>query len=49
MKKSLKRLLARVRAATGGGFRGPGSARHGPQEPQRMQAAPARARPRRLS
>jgi hypothetical protein len=49
MKKSLKRLLDRLRTATGGGFRKPSSARRGLQEPQRMQPVPARARPRRLS
>jgi hypothetical protein len=49
MKKSLKRLLARLRTATGGEFRKPSSARRGLQEPQRMQAVPVRARPRRPS
>ena len=49
MKKSLKQLLARLRTAAGGGFRKPSSVRHGLQEPQRLQAVPARARPRRLS
>ena len=49
MKKSLKRLLDRLRTATSGGFRKPSSARRGLQEPQRMQAVPVWAQPLRPS
>ena len=48
MRKSLRRALDRLRAATNGVFRrGGGSVRVGVQEPQRMQAllVPARTRP----
>ena len=47
MKKSLKRLVERLRTATNGRFRLPTSIRGGLQQPQRMQALPVRAhRPR---
>jgi hypothetical protein len=47
MKKSLRRVLDRLRVATNGAFRGSGRpVRGGLQEPQRMQALlePARIR-----
>ena len=49
MKKSLKRMLDRLRAATNGKFRKPTSTREGLQMPQRMQAlsVPARTPPAR--
>jgi hypothetical protein len=45
MKKTLKRVLDRLRTATNGRFRRPTSARDGLETPQRMQAlgVPARA------
>jgi hypothetical protein len=48
MKKSLRRLLDRLRTATNGRFRAPTSVRGGLQQPQRLQVlpAPAKARPR---
>ena len=44
MRKSLKRVLDRLRTATNGKFRKPTSVRGGLQEPQRLQplAVPAR-------
>jgi hypothetical protein len=49
MKKSLRRILDRLRTATNGKFRLPTSVRGGLQEPQRMQPVlvPARSWPRR--
>ena len=44
MKKSLRRVLERLRAATGGRFRIRTSVRGGLQEPQRLQALPVTAR-----
>jgi hypothetical protein len=49
MRKTVKRILDRLRTATNGRFRKPTSAREGLQLPQRLQAlsVPARApRPR---
>ena len=42
MRKSLRRILERLRTATNGRFRGPTTVRGGLQEPQRMQPAYAR-------
>jgi hypothetical protein len=47
MKKTLRRVLERLRGATNGKFRSPSSVRGGLQEPQRMQPVPVSARPRR--
>ena len=49
MRKSLRRVLERLRTATAGRFRMPTSVRGGLQEPQRMQPVlvPARSGPRR--
>jgi len=49
MRKSLKRVLDRLRTATSERFRKPTSVRGGLQSPQRMQAlsAPVRRRPAR--
>jgi hypothetical protein len=44
MRKSLKRLLERLRAATGTRLGKGASIRNGVQEPQRMQPLLARAR-----
>jgi hypothetical protein len=44
MRKSLKRLLERLRAATGTRLGKGASIRTGLQEPQRMQPLPARER-----
>lgn len=44
MRKSLRRILERLRTATNGRFRSPTTVRGGLQEPQRMQPAYARAR-----
>ena len=41
MRKSLKRVLDRLRTATDGMFRKPTSVRGGLQEPQQMQARSA--------
>ena len=41
MRKSLKRVLDRLRTATNGMLRKPTSVRGGLQEPQRLQAQPA--------
>jgi len=46
MRKSLKRVLARLRAATNGTFRKGLSARAGLQEPHRLQTVPATVRAR---
>jgi hypothetical protein len=46
MRKSLKRVLDRLRTATNGMFRKPTSVRGGLQEPQRAQALPAPVRVR---
>ncbi len=49
MRKSLQRILDRLRTVTNGRFRKPTAARDGLQEPQRLQplSVPARApRPR---
>ena len=43
MKQSLKQLLDRLRTATNGRFRKPTSIRGGLQQPQRVQALPARS------
>ncbi len=47
MRKSLKRVLDRLRTATNGMFRKQTTAREGLQEPQQLQAlpVPARAQP----
>jgi hypothetical protein len=47
MRKSLKRVLDRLRTATNGMFRKRTATRDGLQEPQQLQAlpVPARARP----
>lgn len=49
MKKTLRRVLDRLRTAANGKFRAPTSVRGGLQEPQRMQpvAVPARSGSRR--
>jgi len=44
MRKSLKRVLDRLRAATNGTFRTRTSVRGGLQEPQRMALVPAYVR-----
>jgi hypothetical protein len=44
MRKSLKRVLDRLRAATNGTFRSRASARGGLQQPQRMHVTPAPVR-----
>jgi hypothetical protein len=44
MKKALKRVLDRLRAATEGRFRRPTAARDGLEAPQRMQALSVPAR-----
>jgi hypothetical protein len=44
MRKSLQRILDRLRTATNGRFRKPTAARNGLQEPQRMQALSVPAR-----
>jgi hypothetical protein len=46
MRKSLKRVLGRLRTAANGRFRKPTSVRDGLQAPQRMQALSASARTR---
>jgi hypothetical protein len=46
MRKSLKRVLDRLRAAAGGRVRNPTSVRGGLQVPQRMQALSASIRTR---
>jgi hypothetical protein len=46
MKKSLRRLLDRLRTATNGRSRAPTTVRGGLQQPQRMQVLPARAQAR---
>jgi hypothetical protein len=46
MRKTLKRVLARLRTATNGKFRKPMSVRDGLQVPQRMQALSPSARTR---
>jgi len=43
VKKSLKRVLERLRTATNGKFRRPTSTRSGLEQPQRLQALPVRA------
>jgi len=45
-RKSLKRVLDRLRAKTNGAFRNRTSVRGGLQEPQRLQPVPARVRGR---
>ncbi len=45
MRKSLKRVLDRLRTATSGRLRKPTSVRGGLQQPQRMQAPSASKRP----
>ncbi len=45
MRKSLKRVLDRLRSATGGRLAKPTSVRGGLQVPQRMQALGASTRP----
>ncbi|MGZ4315016.1 MAG: hypothetical protein ACXVRS_04190 [Gaiellaceae bacterium] len=47
MRKSLKRVLDRLRTASNGRFRKPTSVRGGLQMPQRMQALSVPARTRR--
>jgi hypothetical protein len=47
MRKSLRRVLERLRAAVGGTLRKGTSVRGGLQEPQRMHVLPAPARVRR--
>jgi hypothetical protein len=44
MKKTLRRVLERLRGATSGKFRSPTSVRGGLQEPQRMQPVTEPAR-----
>ncbi|HZO48832.1 MAG TPA: hypothetical protein VFB26_01690 [Gaiellaceae bacterium] len=44
MKKRLKRLLDRLRTVTEGRFRKPTATREGLQQPQRLDALPARRR-----
>jgi hypothetical protein len=44
MKKTLRRVLDRLRGATNGKFRSPSSVRGGLQEPQRLQPVTVPAR-----
>ena len=46
MRKSLKRILERLRTATNGRLGKPTSVRGGLRQPQRMQVLPARAQSR---
>ncbi len=46
MRKTLKRVLDRLRAATNGTFRNRTAVRGGLQEPQRVEALPAPVRVR---